>query len=259
MESTLETLRVSRERACEALGEEALAYAERGWAVFPCLVRGKEPACRRGFKEAGTNPATIARWWQRTPYNVAIATGAASGVFVLDVDGPDGVASLADLERTHGPLTTTATSTTGAGRHIWFATSVPIQCSAGRVGPGLDIRGDGGYVIAPPSIHPTGKIYTWANPGPVIEAPPWLVDLTRKRPPAPISVRAMASIARPGGYGQAALKYELDALAQTPRGSRNHRLNRASFSLHQLVAGGELGAGDVEAGLLAIPLTLAGF
>jgi hypothetical protein len=122
----------------------ALAYAERGFAIFPCLPNAKEPACSRGFKDATTNPATICRWWRNTAYNIGIATGAPSQVFVLDIDGPDGAASLDALERKHGPLPSTATSTTGTGQHIWFSIEAPVPCSVGRVGLGLDIRGDGG-------------------------------------------------------------------------------------------------------------------
>jgi hypothetical protein len=175
----------------------------------------------------------------------------ASQLFVLDIDGSDGAASLDELQRKHNPLPATAISSTGTGRHIWFSIQAPIPCSVGRVGLGLDIRGDGGYVVVPPSIHPNGKSYSWISSGPLAEGSAWLIDLARKRPAPSISQRAMAAIVRPGGYGQAALEFEIDALVKTSPGGRNHQLNRASFCLHQLVAGGELNAGIVEDRLLA--------
>jgi hypothetical protein len=108
--------------------------------------------------------------------------------------------------------------------------------------------------MAPPSIHPeTGTEYIWLNDAPIVEAPAWLVVLARKPKSKPISERALDSIQHPrthngspGAYGAAALKAEIDELANTPPGSRNHRLNRAAFSLFQLVAGGELDGTEVE-------------
>jgi Bifunctional DNA primase/polymerase, N-terminal len=231
----------------------ALDYAAQGWSVFPCRPGTKEPATRRGFKDATTNPATIRRLWLANPdYNIGIATGVVSGIWVLDVDG-DVVAA----EARHGPLPSTLTSITGRGRHLWFRCDIPIQCSAGRVGDGLDVRGDGGYVLAPPSVHPDGPVYSWSNTVAPVPAPDWLVQLARKRPT--ISERAIATVrpppraARsgcPDVYGQAALEYEIEALATAPIGARNHALNRASFSLHQLVAGGELDGEEVQAALI---------
>src|SRR5262249_1864279 len=142
-------------------------------------------------------------------------------------------------------------SLTARGRHLWFECTAPITCSAGRVGSGIDVRGDGGYIIAPPSIHPSGAVYTWSDDSahhPAI-APDWLVQLTRK--PATISQRAVAGIhvqrrdGPPDAYGRAALESEISERATTAPGGRNHRLNQASFSLHQLVAGGELDEGEV--------------
>jgi putative DNA primase/helicase len=236
----------------------ALDYAARGWAVFPCVPRAKEPATKRGFYDATTNPATIRRWWLAQPdYNIGIATGAVSRIWVLDEDGEAGAATLRDLEAKYGPLPDTLCSITGCGRHRWFRADVPIQSSAARVGAGVDVRGDGGYVLAPPSVHPDGPVYRWDNSEPSASALDWLVQLTRtKPPPAPsISQRAISARGYPpcsgGAYGTAALDREINALVNTPPGSRNHALNRASFSLHQLVAGGELDGAEVRNRLIA--------
>jgi hypothetical protein len=224
----------------------ALDYAARGFAVFPCLEGRKEPACGRGgFHNATTNPATIRRWWSGIHnYNIAIATGLVSGVWVLDVDGSNGAVALAELEAEHGALPTTMTSVGESGAHLWFKMDGPLQCSVARVGHGLDVRADGGYAMVPPSVHPDGPIYRWTNDRPPAIAPAWLVKLARQRPGAPKIVIPEASDRRRQGssctYGQAALEYEIAALAKTAPGGRNHALNRASFSLHQLVAGGEL-------------------
>jgi hypothetical protein len=234
----------------------ALDYAARGWAVFPCLPRSKLPAFRGGFKNGISNPATIRRWWLARPdYNVGIRTGIASGVWVLDVDGDDGATALAVLEAKHGPLPETLISLTSNGCHFWFVCDSPVPCSADeRIGRGLHVRGEGGYVLAPPSVHPDGPLYQWTNNRPLALAPHWLIALTRKRPTISERALAAAGIRRysesPSAYANAALEREIASLANTLPGGRNHALNRASFSLHQLVAGGELDAAEVQRRLL---------
>ena len=112
------------------------------------------------------------------------------------------------------------------------------------------MRGDGGCIMAPPSIHPTGQVYSWRiDVAELAAAPEWLVALTRKKSPS-ISERALANLhayraASSDRYGRAALDDEIAQLASTPPGQRNHALNRATFSLFQLVAGGELGREEV--------------
>jgi Bifunctional DNA primase/polymerase, N-terminal len=230
----------------------ALGYAAAGRAVFPLMVRSKEPAIARGFKAASTNPETIRRYWRVPDRNIGIATGAISGVWVLDIDGDDGAASLRALEAEHGKLPETWISSTGRGWHVWWRYTAPIPSSTGRIALGLDVRADGGYVVVPPSIHPHGRIYTWITRpnGEPAEAPEWLVSLTRKKPGPSISERAVASIpsnGRPGSdaYGWVALEREIEDLAMAVPGGRNTALNRTSFRLFQLVAGGELDGRDV--------------
>src|SRR5262249_2350778 len=119
------------------------------------------------------------------PYNVAVRTGMMSGVFVIDIDGEIGQATLDRLEAEHGRLPNTLTSTTGKGRHLWFTCTSDIACSTGKIGPGIDVRAGGGYVVVPPSIHPNGTTYRWLNDLPPAAAPNWLIELTRCRPSLP--------------------------------------------------------------------------
>jgi hypothetical protein len=236
----------------DRLGDAARAYAARGLAVFPCKERSKEPACSNGFKDATTNPAKIRRSWAGIHrYNVAVATGLVSGVWVLDVDGGKGSASLEQLEREHGALPATWCSITASGCHLWFRADGPIPSSVSHIAPGLDVRADGGYAMAPPSVHEDGPIYRWNNRRPVAVAPQWLVSRALKPPPAPQVIRPIrSSAAPPGAYGRAALDREIEKLASALPGTRNHALNLASYCLHQLVAGGELDAAEVEQRLI---------
>jgi hypothetical protein len=224
----------------------ALDLAAQGIAVFPLKYQTKTPDTRHGFKDATTNPATIKRWFGGDyKRNLAVRTGQASGVWVLDIDDP------AAFERIDA-LPATRQSTTGRGFHLWFkTTAIPIPCSTGRITAGIDVKGENGYVVAPPSVHPDGPVYRWLNDEPIAEAPSWLLVLARKPVErARVATAPPVASGPPGGYGAAALRSEIETLAGTPTGDRNNQLNRASFSLSQLVAGGELAAADVEAALI---------
>jgi hypothetical protein len=233
----------------------ALAYAADQIPVFPCLARGKTPAIARGFYAATTNPETIRRYWRQSDRNVAIATGVAANAWVLDIDGDDGEASLRALEAMHGRLPQTwVAQTGGGGLHIWFEYTGPIPSTAGKIAHGVDTRGDLGYVVAPPSMHPNGRLYEWRSYEQLAIAPEWLVSLARAKPRS-ISERALATITAPvrghDAYGRAALDSEISMLAAVLPGSRNHALNRCAFRLFRLVAGGELDASTVEQRLFA--------
>jgi hypothetical protein len=257
----LNSQNVTSKQDAPALLAAALAYAGNRWSVFPLRPASKEPACKHGFKNATTNPATIRRYWlANSDYNIGIATGIVSGVWILDVDGAAGADALAELEAKYGPLPSTLTSITSVGCHLWWRAIGPIPSSVGRVSIGLDVRADGGYVLAPPSVHPDGPVYRWSNSAEPAAAPAWLIELTRTRfsnarkPPSTLSISQRAIACRhagpAGAYAKAALEYEIADLARTPPGARNHQLNRASFSLHQLVAGGELNGAEVRARLI---------
>lgn len=252
--------------------DAALAYAARGWPVFPChspLAGGcscadpgcgspaKHPRIAGGLNAATTDRITIAAWWDRWPAaNVAVRTGAISGLVVVDIDpAHGGNESLDAIIAAHGPLPHGRAVRTGSGgAHLYLAhPGHPVRNDNGtRLGAGIDIRGDGGYVIAPPSRHPTGRTYSWVAGATEIPAmPEWLLHTLRapERPTVPRETTWPAP-AGADAWARAALRDELALVSTAPEGRRNHTLNRAAFSLGQIVAAGALDQHDVETGLL---------
>lgn len=157
----------------------ALSYASRGLQVFPlhsmrdgrCTCghdcgknAAKHPRVKGGFKVASTDARQIEAWWRKWPdAGIGIATGAVSGIVVVDVDGPEALAALQQRASKHEPLPKTPTAKTARGWHFYFKhphADVIIPCTARD---GIDIRGDGGYVVAPPSVHATGHVYQWCG------------------------------------------------------------------------------------------------
>ncbi len=164
----------------------ALRYLERNWAVIPIEPRGKRPLVSwLEFQSRCPTQAEVMRWFEQRPNaNVGIVTGAVSGVVVLDVDERHGgFESLSQLEILHGPLPLTAEALTGGGgRHLYFTHPGGIVHNRVAVAPGIDVRGDGGCVVAPPSLHPCGRPYAWARARSPEEAalaapPRWLLHL----------------------------------------------------------------------------------
>ena len=180
------------------LEEAALGYARRGWRVFPLAPGRKVPLIRKeqgghGCHDGTTNLEQVTHWWRATPRaNIGIATGRASNLFVLDIDPDhDGPASFAALEDQFERLPQTFTVRTGSGGlHLYycFPQDIPagatLTISQGLHGlfRGLDSRGEGGYVAAPPSVHPSGALYEVADPRHPAEMPPWLVMLLIRMP-----------------------------------------------------------------------------
>lgn len=249
-----------------AMLDAALGYAARGWRVFPCKPRSKQPACAHGVKDGTTDVTAVKRWWSQSPLgNVALACGA-SGLLAIDVDcknGAGGWATWARLHSGHDDWCRTLVSKTpsGGAHYIYQAPAdVDLGNSAGKLGPGIDVRANGGYIVVAPSIHPgypNGPAYEWdvtyPDPAPL---PGALCELLRKpdRPdPAP-APQAPATTAP--GYGEAALQGELAAVRRAQPGTRNATLNRAAFNMGQLLAGQALPIGQwqLEDGLLATAL-----
>ena len=233
----------------------AIDYAHRGWPVFPIIPGTKKPATARGFHDATTDTATIHKWFSGHPRGLAVATGAA-GLVVIDIDpcdgirinntgprpeleiiGTDGWGSWLSLAHRHGGETPTMeVGTPSGGAHLWFLAPEgdPIKCSASRLAPGVDVRGVGGYIIAPPTAGYSLDVDLAPAPLPV-----WMCRLLRPalppRPPAPAGPRGR-------GYAQAALREECEAVRSAAEGTRNHTLNRAAFNIGTLIGGRDLDA-----------------
>jgi len=188
--------------AGDELAAAALAYAAAGRPVLPlhgiragactcgredCTSPGKHPRTLQGLKDATTDTELVDSWWARWPgSNVGIRTGAASGLVVLDIDvATGGAGTLARLEHERGKLPRTAEVLTGSGgKHLLFrhpGSATPN--SAGKLGNGVDLRGDGGYVVAPPSLHASGRPYKWtrALERGLADPPAWLLAETVPR------------------------------------------------------------------------------
>lgn len=195
--------------------EAALAYAERGWAVLPlygakgrgclcgdpkCQSPGKHPVgalVPRGLKQATTDAAVIRRWWAACPdANVGIVTGSVSGIWAVDVDTiHEGDLSLEVLLEEHGDLPTTPHSLTGGGGDH-YVLRYPAGQTIGncKLAQGIDIKGDNGYIVAPPSRHASGFEYAWEvtehfEDVVPAESPAWLLDMVRTHAaPKPVAV-----------------------------------------------------------------------
>jgi Bifunctional DNA primase/polymerase, N-terminal/Primase C terminal 1 (PriCT-1) len=162
----------------------ACLLARQGFKVFPCIPRTKEPAC--AWSTAATKDwPTIKSWWtENSEYNVGLVTGKPSGFFVLDIDNEDAEAALKALESELGALPETVEAITARGRHLYFKMPAAADISNSKVlGPGLDIKATGGYVMAPSSVHPSGKVYAWSVDcaKSIAMAPDWLICRITKR------------------------------------------------------------------------------
>ena len=181
----------------------ALRYAARGWSVLPlysivngrctcgksnCISPGKHPRTEHGGKEATTDTEQLRAWWKRWPdANIGIATGLISGFVAIDVDPRNnGHLNLAELEQQYGSLPPTPEAQTGGGgRHILLAYPDGTPAWKKALTDGVDIKADGGYIVAPPSGHASGQRYEWdvlchPDDTEIAECPSWVLDLLRK-------------------------------------------------------------------------------
>lgn len=151
-----------------AVRDAALAALGRGWSVIPILERSKRPAIAwREFQSHRATAAQLEVWLHHMPRaNIAAVTGALSGIVVMDIDPQHGgEESLAEIEREIGKLPETVESRTGGGgRHLYFAHPGGHVGNRAGIRPGVDLRGDGGCIVLPPSTHPSGRAYEW-RPG----------------------------------------------------------------------------------------------
>jgi len=258
--------------AKEYCAAAALEYAEHGWHVFPARIKdGSKRSYIAGKANGGerwgatSDSDTIRRYWQHFPDALlGITTGQDSGLFVIDADSPeghakDGIGVLRGWIEEYGdwPDTIEADTPSG-GRHVYFRcpADLEIRNSQSKLAPGIDVRGEGGMVLAPPTIKPgTDKAYRWRNPPSefdLAECPKWLLDKIRATQAAKLSAPDM-----PGADGQIAacdanawadkaLQGELAKLLAATEGKRNAALNTAAFRLGQMAAGGGLDEGTVR-------------
>jgi hypothetical protein len=227
--------------------DQALAYAARGWPVFPCREREpgrKRPYTPRGFHNATTDAAIIERWWRQWPDAlIGMPTGRVSGRVVLDIDikrpEANGFDSLEDL----GIVlpSTPMVHTASGGLHVHFdAGDRELRNSAGLIGPGLDVRGDGGYVIVPSD----GSGYEWdpihGIDTPLAPAPTWLWPPKLSRPITTEPIKPVAGLNR---YAEAAINAACNAIRRAGPGEQERTLNAESFSIGTLAGTGALPAG----------------
>ncbi len=250
----------------------ALDYAARGVPVLPvhcptirpgrevacscgdpvCGSIGKHPITQHGLNDASTNREQVQWWWRRFPQaNIGLATG--HRFDVLDVDGPTGERSIARLSAAHpfgppGPVVRTGRG----GWHVYLAPT-GLGNPKPRDLEKVDWRGLGGYVLAPPSRHATGRRYRWVRDldTPIPEVPPALRERLERPAPAQPARPTLRPLTAEHPYGQRALEARLAEVARAPKGDRNHTLYAAGLRLFSLVAGGVLEREQVEAGLLA--------
>ena len=216
------------------LHQAARWYVEHGIPVFPLCPRGKKPITQHGFKNSSADPQQVATWWTEHPdANVAIPMGQASRLLLLDLDYRNGsvVADRSDVIRLYGPIPNTAEVITGSGgRHIYFRhidSKVPKQ-----IAKGVELKSDGGYGVAPPSIHPNGAEYVFDGAEGanallrVAEVPAWLIGAI-------------------GNAGTSRMKVDTSA-EEWPEGERNTRLTSLAGRMRR----SGLGADAIAAALL---------
>jgi bifunctional DNA primase/polymerase-like protein/primase-like protein/D5-like protein len=238
--------------------QAALEYAQAGFRVFPvhairagaCSCGGGKgcapgkhpigPLVPKGVKDASVEVQKIEAWWSRVPdANIGIATGATSDLVVLDVDGPLGEQTLTDFETRYGALPRTRQVKTGKGRHLYFRYPAKVTHlkSVARKNLGLDVRGDGGYVVAPPSLHASGRRYEFeVIDASIAECPTWVVDYANdpldrnQRQTLAIKTTPAAGASSHSEHEEARLR---SALAVIPAAERDTWLN-TGMALHSL-------------------------
>lgn len=230
------------------MGGAAIRIAAAGWPVIPvwglrgnqcacgnpgCSSRGKHPVgalVHRGATDASGDVEVVKGWWARGQWNIAIATGSRTRTVVIDIDGQEGETTLAALQSQHGPLPETLTARTGGGgRHLIFHDDwAPLPNSSRRLGPGIDTRGEGGYILVCPSLHVSGRRYKWINPRcRPASLPAWVRELL-STPPAKV---AAAAPPRQLNDSHAALVRRARIYVAAVEGAGKGRRNNSVFNL----------------------------
>lgn len=207
--STIRQMRIALKEVHQA--------ATRGWRLLPVAARGKKPLIKQWQRVATGDIFQLESWAKQFPgCNWGLATGPGSGVFVIDLDGDTGLDWLRERIDAGNEVPETWSIRTARGRHLYFAypAGLDIRNSVSKLANGVDVRGAGGYVLIPPSVHPEGARYATVDEScPVSPVPPWLLDLLRKlamesgrpRPSVPVfeiipAGRRNDTLTRKGGY-----------------------------------------------------------
>ena len=237
--------------------DQARELAVAGYRVFPlhhiiagecscaeaaCSSPGKHPRTTHGVKDATSDPKVIERWWSLSLFpeaNIGIATG--QGLYVIDLDGDAGEAAWAKLESEHGAAPSLSARTGGGGRHIYFsAIGLRLRNTASRVAPRIDTRGEGGYVLAPPSSHASGRPYAWRDLLPIARVPLWVAAMVEPKQHAPKGTPHFRYDEATTPYGRAILTSCLRRIQAAGEGTRNDTLTREAFILGQWIGGREI-------------------
>lgn len=234
------------------LHKAARGYAQAGWHVFPVRPREKRPLTQHGVLDATTDLTQIDDWWHRWPEaNIGVACGQRSGIYVVDLDGDEGRDTALDWIA-EGRSFRALWQRTPNGWHAIFAMPAgTLSNSAKKLGPGVDSRGDGGYILVAPSVHPSGQRYHFPDHHLPYPMPGWLLRQLRPMP-QPKANSPTAGVHYDGdidAYARAALEAEVHAVGNAASGTRNDTLNVAAFNLGQLVAIGVLDGEQVAEAL----------
>jgi hypothetical protein len=238
----------------------AIEYLSLGWSVIPTGA-DKRPVCK--WEQFQTAPAAMDRveaWFKpESRNNIAICTGALSNIVVVDADSTEAIAR---LEKYLGEPPKTVQAKTPRGMHYYFRHPGIEMRNSVSLFQGVDFRGDGGYVIAPPSINEDGEMYEWVNHPVEItmqELPPRILERMRsdhKERKAEAAAPTTTTDIDRSAYGRMALTSEIETILAAPVGTRNHTFNASAFSLFQLVAGHELLESDVVSALEQAALSI---
>jgi Bifunctional DNA primase/polymerase, N-terminal/AAA domain len=243
--------------SADTMLDAALGYVTIGWHVFPAPATGEKMGLYAGAETNGRrwgntkDAATVRAYWGKHPdANIGLPTGQDNNVFVFEFDTPeghqvDGAFSLAQLEVKYGklPPTLQAQSPSGSTHYFFRHPGFYVKSSASEIAPGIDIKGDGGMVLATPSNRPGKGVYRWLNDLHIADAPQWLLDKIKATKSASTVQRPAVPIPPPPPGATPVEKAQHKAyhsVAQTTKGGRNHKLNEASFNLGKFVGAGDL-------------------
>jgi hypothetical protein len=216
----------------------ALRYVDRGWPVFPVNPSTKAPMTAHGFHDASRDPTTLRAWFGNGRALIAIPTGEITGIVALDIDlseSVDGGHSLEELGVAFAPETPMAHTPRG-GAHCLFAhPNRFVKTIAGKLGRGLDIRGDGGSLTLPPGPGRYWDPHLNLDSVPLAPMPSWMVIPEPEAPPIPSSVRPIGRLSR---YAEAALEGAVRRIVEAPAGSQQNTLNAQVYGIGRLAGGG---------------------